>query len=229
MGWMELLVVGVVALIVVGPKDLPVMFQALGRITAKVKRMAREFQMAMTDAAKASGTSDITKDLRGLTSPKSLGLDKLTSAADSFERWDPMASTTSSTTSKSKFGKKADTGTLTEERAEQAKAIRESTAKTAQERLDHEAAEAVEESGVNAAEPSDRNLSGALGQVAAGVEKSNPSQDQAREGENRVTEVETPPKSGPGEPLSQNVSNSASESERLEGPLPDELGEESKA
>ncbi|MEM9438345.1 MAG: twin-arginine translocase TatA/TatE family subunit, partial [Pseudomonadota bacterium] len=30
MGWSELILIGVVALIVVGPKDLPVMFQALG-------------------------------------------------------------------------------------------------------------------------------------------------------------------------------------------------------
>ena len=72
MGWMELLVVGVVALIVVGPKDLPVMFQALGKMTAKVKRMAREFQTAMNDAANATGAADISKDLKGLTSPKSL-------------------------------------------------------------------------------------------------------------------------------------------------------------
>ena len=52
-GWSELLVIGVVALIVVGPKDLPVMFRTLGRFTAKARSMAREFQRAMDDAAKA--------------------------------------------------------------------------------------------------------------------------------------------------------------------------------
>ncbi len=135
MGWMELLVVGAVALIVVGPKDLPVMFQTLGRITAKIKRMAREFQSAMSDAAKASGTSDISKELMGLTSPKSLGLDGLKGAADSFERWDPMSSTRSETGS----NKKAGTSKITEERAKQAEKIREKTAQTAQERLDREA------------------------------------------------------------------------------------------
>ncbi len=135
MGWMELLVVGVVALIVVGPKDLPVMFQTLGRIMAKVKRMAREFQTAMSDAAKASGTSDISKELKGLTSPKTMGLDKLKSAADSFERWDPMASQRQNSGS----GKGPETAKLTEERAQQAKLIRERTAKAAKARLDREA------------------------------------------------------------------------------------------
>lgn len=150
MGWMELLLVGAVALIVVGPKDLPVMFQALGRITAKIKRMAREFQMAMSDAAKASGTSDITKDLKGLTSPKTLGLDRLKNAADSFDRWDPMASKGP----ESKADKKSGKGGLTEERAEQAKLIREKTAKTAQERLDREAADSAQGNGAVAEDSS---------------------------------------------------------------------------
>ncbi len=135
MGWMELLVVGVVALIVVGPKDLPVMFQTLGRITAKVKRMAREFQAAMSDAAKASGTSDISRELKDVTSPKALGIDRLKSAADSFERWDPMASKRPESGSAKSVGSAA----LTEERAGQARLIRENTAKTARARLDREA------------------------------------------------------------------------------------------
>ena len=45
-GWTELMVVGIVALIVVGPKDLPGMFRTLGRFTGKAKGMARDFQSA---------------------------------------------------------------------------------------------------------------------------------------------------------------------------------------
>lgn len=89
-GWSEMMVIGVVALIVIGPKDLPVMFQALGRFTAKARAMAREFSRAMEDAAKASGVNDVAKDLKNITSPKSLGLDKVQQAVGKFEAWDPM-------------------------------------------------------------------------------------------------------------------------------------------
>ena len=41
LGWSELLVIGIVALIVVGPKDLPVLFRNLGRFMGKARGMAR--------------------------------------------------------------------------------------------------------------------------------------------------------------------------------------------
>lgn len=89
-GWMELLVIGVVALIVVGPKDLPKMFRTLGQMTAKARNMAREFQRAMEDAADASGVKDVARDLKGMTNPQGMGLDELKDLA----KWDPMKSDT---------------------------------------------------------------------------------------------------------------------------------------
>lgn len=92
-GLTELLLIGVVALIVVGPKDLPVMFHALGRIMARARGMAREFSSAMDDAAKASGMDDAAKDLRSLgklANPRSAGVEALGRAAEKFEKWDPM-------------------------------------------------------------------------------------------------------------------------------------------
>ncbi len=88
-GWTELLLIGIVALIVVGPKDLPVMFRTLGQFTGKARRMAREFQKAMEDAADETGVKGIGKDLKSMTSARKLGLDKLQDAARSFNKWEP--------------------------------------------------------------------------------------------------------------------------------------------
>ena len=92
-GFMELLVIGVVALIVVGPRDLPGMFRTLGRFTAKARNMAREFQRAMNDAANESGMKETADGLKSVTSKKNLGLDALDRAATNFEKWEPGKST----------------------------------------------------------------------------------------------------------------------------------------
>lgn len=63
-GWTELLLIGVVALIVVGPKDLPMMFRRLGQFTGRIRAMARDFQRAMDDAADESGMTELNRDLR---------------------------------------------------------------------------------------------------------------------------------------------------------------------
>lgn len=95
-GWSELLLIGIVALVVVGPDDLPRMFHALGRITARARAMGREFSRAMEDAAKTSGLDEAAKtlhDVKSVTSKKALGLDALDRAAESFEKWDPKRPT----------------------------------------------------------------------------------------------------------------------------------------
>ncbi len=90
-GMTELLVIGVVALIVVGPKDLPQLFRTLGRFTARARALGREFTRAMNEAAEESGMRDVASDLKKATDPKSMGLDALKDAADKFEQWDPTA------------------------------------------------------------------------------------------------------------------------------------------
>lgn len=129
-GMSELLIIGIVALIVVGPKDLPGMFRTLGRFTAKIKAMGREFSRAMENAADEAGVNDIKDSLNAAANPKKFGLDKLKDAASDFENWDPMKTDT-------KTPPKAE---MSEERASAAKKISEATAASATKRKAAEAA-----------------------------------------------------------------------------------------
>ena len=70
LGWMELLIIGVTALVVVGPKDLPMMFKTVGNFVGKAKRMAGEFKSTMEAAAEDSGLSETSDILRKLDSSK---------------------------------------------------------------------------------------------------------------------------------------------------------------
>lgn len=89
-GWAELMLIGIVALIVIGPEDLPHMFRQLGRFTAKMRSMSRDFSRAMEQAAKESGVKDVSDSIKGATSATSVGLSKVKAAADRFEKWDPI-------------------------------------------------------------------------------------------------------------------------------------------
>ncbi|WP_319824181.1 Sec-independent protein translocase protein TatB [Thalassovita sp.] len=127
LGWTELLLIGIVALIVVGPKELPGLFRSVGRFVGKAKGMAREFSRAMEDAADEAGVKDISSSIRAAANPKQFGLDKVKEATDSFKSWDPTK----------------ETG-LDPERAEMAKKIHDATAKRATERQAAEAKAAEE-------------------------------------------------------------------------------------
>lgn len=123
LGWTELLLIGIVALIVVGPKDLPNMFRALGRFTGKARGMAREFSRAMESAADDAGMKEINKTLRAASNPVSYGKDRLRDAAG-LPGFKPGGATEK----------------LSEERAEAKRKITEATAKAATERKAREEA-----------------------------------------------------------------------------------------
>lgn len=79
-GWGELFLIGIVALIVVGPKDLPGLFRTLGQFTAKARGMAREFQRSLEQAANEAGMTEMQKSLRSIDQ----SLDAATSSARKF-------------------------------------------------------------------------------------------------------------------------------------------------
>jgi sec-independent protein translocase protein TatB len=65
-GWGEFFLIGVVALIVVGPKELPGLFRTVGQWTGKARGMAREFQRSLEQAANESGMNEVSQSLKSL-------------------------------------------------------------------------------------------------------------------------------------------------------------------
>lgn len=65
-GWTEMLLIGVVALIVIGPKDLPVVMNRLGKVVASIRRMGGEFQREIN---KSTGLDTVTDLRRSITEP----------------------------------------------------------------------------------------------------------------------------------------------------------------
>lgn len=62
-GYSELFVLALVAVIVIGPKDLPRVLRMIGQFMAKARRMAGEFQTHVDAAMKESGVHELKKDL----------------------------------------------------------------------------------------------------------------------------------------------------------------------
>ncbi len=62
-GWVEMMVVIVVMIVVIGPKDLPVVLHTMGRWIARVRAMAREFQSGIEDLAQQAGIDDVRKEV----------------------------------------------------------------------------------------------------------------------------------------------------------------------
>ncbi len=67
-GWSELLVIAVVAIIVVGPRDLPRMLRTVGQTVGKARRMAGDFRSQFDDALKEADLDDLKKDVDSLRS-----------------------------------------------------------------------------------------------------------------------------------------------------------------
>ncbi|EYD77682.1 Twin-arginine translocation protein TatB [Rubellimicrobium mesophilum DSM 19309] len=81
LGWSEMMLVGVVALIVVGPKELPTLFKGVGQAVGKARGMAREFSRAMEAAADESGVKEIDRQIRAATRPVQFATDRLKESA----------------------------------------------------------------------------------------------------------------------------------------------------
>jgi sec-independent protein translocase protein TatB len=75
----ELLLIGIVALVAIGPKELPGVLRTLGQWTAKLRRMAAEFQNQFQEAMREAEMADLKKQV-----------DEVTSQAKSYANFDPV-------------------------------------------------------------------------------------------------------------------------------------------
>jgi sec-independent protein translocase protein TatB len=69
LGWTEILVVGVVALIVIGPRDLPAALHTFGKYVGKLRSMARDFQHGIDEIARQHELQELQKSVRDIGSP----------------------------------------------------------------------------------------------------------------------------------------------------------------
>lgn len=71
-GWDEMALVAVVALIVIGPKDLPVVLRQLGRWTRKARELAGEFQRGVDDMVRESELAELKTQVEKVADPNAL-------------------------------------------------------------------------------------------------------------------------------------------------------------
>jgi len=79
-GWSELLLIGIVALIAIGPKELPGALRTLGQWMAKIRRMAAEFQGQFQEAMREAEIDQLKKDM-----------DEMAAKAKDYTHFDPVA------------------------------------------------------------------------------------------------------------------------------------------
>jgi sec-independent protein translocase protein TatB len=75
-GWSELLVIAVVAIIVVGPKDLPRMMRTFGSYAGKLRRMAADFQRQFDEAMREAEIEEVRKAMHSVRDDLNAPIDK---------------------------------------------------------------------------------------------------------------------------------------------------------
>jgi sec-independent protein translocase protein TatB len=104
-GWGELVLIGVVALIVIGPKELPATLRTVGQYMTKIRRMAAEFQSQFQEAMREAEMADLkqhfdtiqdaAKDLRNFDPVGTVRSEIEGAASDKLPSASPASSATS--------------------------------------------------------------------------------------------------------------------------------------
>jgi len=80
LSWGELVVIGIVALIAIGPKELPTVLRTMAQYMGKIRRMASEFQGQFQEALREAEVTDLKKTA-----------DEMSASVTDFTNFDPMA------------------------------------------------------------------------------------------------------------------------------------------
>lgn len=84
--WSELLILGLVTLIFVGPKELPRFLNTLGRYLGVVRRQANEFRSVFEQAMREAEMDEIQKEIRAVSDGVKASLDDATRSVDSVKQ-----------------------------------------------------------------------------------------------------------------------------------------------
>lgn len=85
-GWSELLIIGVVAVVVIGPKDLPKVMRAIGIYAGKARALARDFQGQWDEVMRQSELEEMRKQVEKIATEPQKEIEK---ALEPFANLDP--------------------------------------------------------------------------------------------------------------------------------------------
>src|SRR6201987_173734 len=67
LGWGKIIIIAVIALVVIGPKELPAVLRTVGQWMGKIRRMAAEFQGQFQEAMREAEMDDLKKSIAPIT------------------------------------------------------------------------------------------------------------------------------------------------------------------
>lgn len=90
LGFSEILVLGVIALLVVGPKDLPVMLRKLGQWTRKLQAMAAEFRQGFDELARQAELDELRREVEAMRRTAHTGVQDAVREIEASVALDPV-------------------------------------------------------------------------------------------------------------------------------------------
>jgi len=89
LGWGKIIIIAVIALVVIGPKELPAVLRTVGQWMGKIRRMAAEFQGQFQEAMREAEMADLKKSIDAITDATrgiGSGFDPLSSVSKDLEK-----------------------------------------------------------------------------------------------------------------------------------------------